>query len=51
VVVELKAGSFDPRDAGQMNIYLSAVDAMLKSQQDNTSIGLLLCKDKKGSES
>jgi predicted nuclease of restriction endonuclease-like (RecB) superfamily len=48
VVVELKAGSSDPRDAGQMNFYLSAVDAMLKSPQDNPSIGLLLCKDKKG---
>lgn len=48
VVVELKAGSFDPRDAGQMNFYLSAVDAILKTPQDNSSIGLLLCKDKKG---
>ena len=48
VVVELKANSFDPRDAGQMNFYLSAVDDMLRSPQDNPSIGLLLCKDKKG---
>ena len=48
VVVELKAASFDPRDAGQMNFYLSAVDAMLKSSKDNASIGLLLCKGKKG---
>lgn len=48
VVVELKAGSFDPRDAGQMNFYLSAVDAILRTSQDNPSIGLLLCKDKKG---
>ena len=48
VIVELKAGSFDPRDAGQMNFYLSAVDDMLRSLQDNPSIGLLLCKDKKG---
>ena len=48
VVVELKAGSFDPRDAGQMNFYLNAVDDMIKSDQDNPSIGLLLCKDKKG---
>lgn len=48
VVVELKAGSFDPRDAGQMNFYLSAVDDMLRSENDNPSIGLLLCKGKKG---
>ncbi len=31
-----------------MNFYLSAVDDMLRSLQDNPSIGLLLCKDKKG---
>ncbi|MDX8430538.1 MAG: PDDEXK nuclease domain-containing protein [Candidatus Algichlamydia australiensis] len=48
VVVELKAGSFDPRDAGQMNFYLSAVDDLLRSPPDQPSIGLLLCKDKKG---
>ncbi len=48
VVVELKAGAFDPRDAGQMNFYLSAVDDLFRSSQDNPTIGLLLCKDKKG---
>ena len=48
VVVELKAVAFDPRDAGQMNFYLSAADDILRSPQDNPSIGLLLCKDKKG---
>lgn len=46
VVVELKAGKFDPRDAGQLNFYLSAVDAQLKSTHDNPTIGLLLCKTK-----
>ena len=48
IVVELKADSFDPRDIGQINFYLSAVDDILRSPQDNPSIGLLLCKDKKG---
>ena len=48
VVVELKAGSFHPRDVGQMNFYLSAVDDLFRSLKDNPSIGLLLCKDKKG---
>lgn len=48
VVVELKAGAFDPRDTGQMNFYLSAVDDTLRSTQDNPSVGLLLCKNKKG---
>lgn len=48
IVVELKAKAFDPRDAGQMNFYLSAVDDILRMPHDNKSIGLLLCKDKKG---
>ncbi len=32
--------------AGQLNFYLSAVDCILKNEQDNPSIGLLLCKSK-----
>ena len=46
IVVELKTGKFDPRDAGQLNFYLSAVDNQLKSEQDSPTIGLLLCKTK-----
>ena len=46
VVVELKGGEFDPRDAGQLNFYLSAVDAQLKLPSDNPAIGILLCKTK-----
>lgn len=44
VVVELKAGPFKPEHAGQLNFYLSAVDAQVKAEQDNPTIGLLLCK-------
>jgi predicted nuclease of restriction endonuclease-like (RecB) superfamily len=44
VVVELKAGAFRPEHAGQLNFYLSAVDAQMKSEHDNPTIGLLLCK-------
>ena len=46
VVVELKARAFDPRDAGQLNFYLSAVDDLVRDDQDNPTIGLLLCKSK-----
>lgn len=46
VVIELKTGEFKPDYAGQLNFYLSAVDAILKSEQDNPTIGLLLCKSK-----
>jgi len=44
VVIELKAGPFKPEHAGQLNFYLSAVDSQVKSEQDNPTIGLLLCK-------
>lgn len=46
VVIELKTGDFKPEYAGKLNFYLSAVDEILKKEQDNPSIGLLLCKSK-----
>lgn len=46
VVIELKTGDFKPEYAGQLNFYLSAVDGILKKENDNPSIGLLLCKSK-----
>ena len=46
VVIELKTGDFKPEYAGQLNFYLSAVDNLLKKENDNPSIGLLLCKNK-----
>ena len=46
VVIELKTGDFKPEYAGQLNFYLSAVDAQLKKDTDNPTIGLLLCKNK-----
>jgi predicted nuclease of restriction endonuclease-like (RecB) superfamily len=48
VVIELKTGSFKPEYAGKLNFYLSAVDDLLRAEQDNPSIGILLCKNKKG---
>ena len=47
VVVELKAAAFRPEHAGQLNFYLSAVDAQIKAPDDKPTIGLLLCKTKK----
>lgn len=47
VVVELKATAFKPGHAGQLNFYLSAVDAQIKAPDDKPTIGLLLCKTKK----
>ncbi|NOV31892.1 DUF1016 domain-containing protein [Methylomonas sp. ZR1] len=44
VVVELKTGAFKPEHTGQLSFYLTAVDAQLKSEHDQPTIGLLLCK-------
>ncbi|HEY4744123.1 MAG TPA: PDDEXK nuclease domain-containing protein [Desulfuromonadaceae bacterium] len=46
VVVELKAGAFKPEYTGKLGFYLSAVDAQMKVEEDNPTIGLLLCKTK-----
>jgi len=46
VVVELKVVPFDPGFVGTMNMYLSAVDDLLRHVDDKPSIGLLLCRSK-----
>jgi len=46
VVVELTVGPFDPAYVGQMNLYLSAVDDLMRHPDDKPTIGLLLCKGK-----
>lgn len=46
VVIELKAGKFKPEHLGQLGFYLTAVDRQVKSEHDNPTIGLLLCKAK-----
>jgi len=38
--------AFKPEYAGKLNFYLSAVDAQLKHEGDNPTIGLILCKNK-----
>ena len=44
VVIELKGSAFKPEHVGQLNFYLSAVDAQVKAPDDQPTIGLLLCK-------
>ncbi len=46
VAIDLKTGQFVPEYAGKMNFYLSVLDDKIKSDIDNPSIGLILCKDK-----
>ena len=46
VAFELKADKFKPDHLGQLNFYLEALDRDVKKQNENPSIGVLLCKDK-----
>lgn len=46
VVVELKVGAFAPEHVGQMSLYIAAVDNLLKRPGHNSTIGLILCKEK-----
>jgi len=46
VVIELKAVPFDPAFVGQLNLYLSATDDLLRHEGDQPTIGLLLCRSK-----
>ena len=46
VVIELKTEKFRPEHLGQLNFYVTAVNKELKTDIDNATIGLLICKDK-----
>ncbi len=46
VAVELKNTEFKPEYIGKMNFYLTALDETVKSKKDESSIGLILCRDK-----
>lgn len=50
VVIELKNTAFIPEYAGKLNFYLSAVDSLLKREDDKPTIGILLCRDKNNIE-
>lgn len=46
VVIELKVVKFEPGFLGQLGMYVTAVNHLLKTDQDNPTIGLLICKTK-----
>ncbi len=50
VIIDLKNKKFIPEYAGKMNFYLSAVDSSIKNDDDNATIGILLCRDKNSIE-
>lgn len=46
IAFELKADRFKPDHLGQLNFYLEALDRDVRKNNENPSIGVLLCKDK-----
>ncbi len=47
MVIDLKKGVFKPEYAGKINFYCSVVDERMRHPQDNPTIGLILCQDRK----
>lgn len=47
VAVELKVGEFIPEYIGKMQFYLAALDDIVKTPDENPSIGILICRNKK----
>lgn len=47
VAIELKAGKFKPEYAGKMNFYLSILNDTIKTETENASIGIIVCKRKR----
>lgn len=46
IVLEIKVVEYIPEFAGKLNFYVSAVDELMKQDDDNPTIGLLICKSK-----
>lgn len=46
VVIELKSGEFEPEHAGKLNFYVTSVDKQLRDENDNATLGLIICKTK-----
>lgn len=46
IAIELKIGHFKPTDLGQLEFYLEALDRDVKTDDENPSIGVLLCREK-----
>jgi predicted nuclease of restriction endonuclease-like (RecB) superfamily len=46
VVIELKLKEFEPEFIGKLNFYLTAINTLVKSPDDQNTIGILLCKNK-----
>ena len=47
VLIELKIGKLTHRDLGQLQMYVNYYDRVIKSEDENPTIGILLCADKR----
>ncbi len=46
IAIELKIGKFKPEYAGKMQFYLSVLNDKMRIENENPSIGIIICKDK-----
>lgn len=46
VAIELKIGKFKPEYISKLNFYLEALDRQVKKENENPSVGMLLCASK-----
>jgi hypothetical protein len=46
VAMELKAGRFLPKDLGQLGFYVTTINHQYKTEADNPTLGILVCKEK-----
>jgi hypothetical protein len=46
IAFELKTDNFKPEHLGKINFYLEALDRDMKRENENPSIGILLCKNR-----
>lgn len=47
VLIDLKIGKLKHQDLGQMQMYVNYYDRFVKTEEENATIGIILCKDKK----
>jgi len=46
VIIDLKIGELQHQDLGQMQMYVNYYDRFVKTEEENTTIGIIICKDK-----
>lgn len=46
VIIELKMTEFEPEHIGKLNFYMNAINELIATEKENTTIGILLCKGK-----